>query len=186
MSDDALAEVYAYVERAYVRLQAADVLTHCLENGDAEPVQKLVEELVLVGTQSLSALREILAEVTSRKTQLRDDQNQIFSKLDDALKGYGASLLGSHTPLSVGHLTPVGFLALLRQQGVEDDNDQLICLQFFQDTIEFMGGIEKHLRLLDEIEIYLQDWLWGLIYQSTHEEWAEESSPPRQPKQWLL
>ena len=186
MSDDALAEVYAYVERAYVRLQAADVLTHCLENGDAEPVQKLVEELVLVGTQSLSALREILAEVTSRKTQLRDDQNQIFSKLDDALKGYGASLLGSHTPLSVGHLTPVGFLALLQQQGVEDDNDQLICLQFFQDTIEFMGGIEKHLRLLDEIEIYLQDWLWGLIYQSTHEEWAEESSPPRQPKQWLL
>jgi hypothetical protein len=163
MSDDALAEVYAYVERAYVRLQAADVLTHCLENGDAEPVQNLVEELILVGTQSISALREILAEVASRKTQLRDDQNQIFSKLDDELKGYGASLLGAHTPISVGHLTPVGFLALLRQQGVE-----------------------QHLRLLDEIEVYLQDWLWGLIYQSTHEEWAEESSPPRQPKQWLL
>lgn len=186
MSDDALAEVYAYVERAYVRLQAADVLTHCLENGDSEPVKNLVEELVLVGTQSLSALREILAEVGTRKKQLREDQNQIFSKLDDALKDYGARLLGTYTPLSIGHLTSVGFLALLRQQGVDDDQDQLICLQYFQDTTEFMGGIEKHLRLLDEIETYLQDWLWGLIYQSTHEGWAEESSPPRQPKRWLL
>lgn len=186
MSDDALAEVYAYVERAYVRLQAADVLTHCLENGDSEPVQNLVEELVLVGTQSLSALREILAEVTSRKKQLRDDQNQIFTKLDDALKEYGARLLGSYTPLSVGHLTPVGFLALLRQQGVEDDKDQMICLQFFQDTTEFMRGIEGHLRLLDEIETYLEDWLWGLIYQSTHEGWADETPPQKQQKRWLL
>ena len=81
MSDDALTEVYAYVERAYVRLQAADVLTHCLEEGDPAPVQDLVEELVLVGTQSMSAIREILAEVASRKTQLRDDQNQIFSPM---------------------------------------------------------------------------------------------------------
>ena len=186
MSDDALTEVYAYVERAYVRLQAADVLTHCLEEGDPAPVKNLVEELVLVGTQSLSALREILAEVASRKTQLRDDQNQIFSKLDEALKGYGASLLGSQTPLSVGHLTPVGFMALLRQQGVEDEKDQLTCLQFFQDTIEFMRSLEKHLRLLDEIETYLHDWLWSLIYQSTHEEWAEESSRAIHQKQWLL
>ncbi len=186
MSDDALAEVYAYVERAYVRLQAADVLTHCLENGDSEPVQNLVEELVLVGSQSLSALREILAEVTSRKKQLREDQNQIFSKLDDALKEYGARLLGSYTPLSVGHLTPVGFIALLRQQGVDDDKDQMICLQFFQDTTEFMRGIEVHLRLLDEIETYLQDWLWGVIYQSAREGWAEETPPQKQQKRWLL
>lgn len=186
MSDDPLTDVYAYVERAYVRLQAADVLTHCLEKGDAAPVQNLVEELLLVGSQSLSALREILAEVESRKTQLRDDQNQIFSKLDDALKGYGAGLVGLHTPLSVGHLTPVGFLTLLRQQGVEDDDDQLVCLKLFQDTLEFMVGIEKHLRFLTEIEIYLQDWLWGLIYQSTHEEWTDGSSPTTQPKQWLL
>lgn len=186
MSDDALAEVYAYVERAYVRLQAADVLTHCLENGDSEPVMNLVEELVLVGPQSLSALREILAEVASRKKQLREDQNQIFSKLDEALKDYGARLLGAYTPLSIGHLTSVGFIALLRQQGVEDDKDQLICLQFFQDTTEFMSGIEKHLRLLDEIDSYLQDWLWGLIYQSTHEGWEEEPSSTKRPNRWIL
>ena len=56
MSDDAITAVYDFVERAYIRLQAGEVLNHCLDKGDAVPLHNLVEGLVLAGPQSLSVL----------------------------------------------------------------------------------------------------------------------------------
>jgi hypothetical protein len=51
MQKDPLEAVNAFVERAYVRLQAGEVLLYCLEREDAAPMRTLVEELVLAGPQ---------------------------------------------------------------------------------------------------------------------------------------
>jgi len=185
MADHPLVAVYAYVERAYLRLQASDVLTHCLDKENAEPMHDLVEELVLAGPQSLSALREILAEVASRKAQLKDDQHQAFSKMKDDLKGYAVDIPGLQTPSSFTHLTPVSLLSLLRQQGVEKDLELLTCLQLMQDTLDLINKVVEHLGLLDEIEIYLQDWMWGLLYQSARQGWPEGGSLTAQ-KNWPI
>jgi hypothetical protein len=32
-----------------------------------------------------------------------------------------------------------------------------------------MVSLVKHIRLLEEIETYLKDWLWGLAYQSARQ-----------------
>ncbi len=173
MAEHPLVAVYAYVERAYLRLQASDVLTHCLEKENAAPMQNLVEELVLAGPQSLSALREILAEVASRKAQLKDDEHQAFSKMKDDLKRYAVNIPGLHTPISLARLTPVGLLSLLRQQGVDKDMDLLTCLQLLEDTLDLIKKVAEHIGLLEEIEIYLQDWMWGLMYQSARQGWPE-------------
>lgn len=173
MADDPLLAVYAYVERAYLRLQASDVLTHCLEESDAEPMHNLVENLVLAGPQSLSALREILAEVILRKTQLKEDQQEVFSKLKDDLKLYVVNIPGLHTLNTLSRLTPIGFLSLLRQQGVEKDKDLLSCLQLLQASMEMIRSVSDHLSLLEEIEVYLQDWMWSLMYQSARQGWPE-------------
>lgn len=173
MAEHPLMAVYAYVERAYLRLQACDVLTHCLEQENTDPMQKLVEELVLAGPQSLSALREILAEVATRKAQLKDDQHQVFLKMKDDLKRYKVNIPGLHTPDSLARLTPVGILSLLRQQGVKKEHDLLTCLQLLQDTLDLIDKVVEHLGLLEEIEICLQDWMWGLMYQSTRQGWPE-------------
>ena len=82
---DPLGSVFSFVERAYLRLQASDVLTHCLEDGNTAPLQSLVEELVIAGPQSLRAIREILIEVKSRKVQLKEDLYQINSRLEDGI-----------------------------------------------------------------------------------------------------
>lgn len=173
MSDDPLLAVYEYVERAYVRLQAGEVLNHCLDNGNPLPIHDLVEGLVLVGPQSLSVIREIIAEVGARKAQLSDDRNQIYHRLARNIKAHGVCLPLQFTALTFDRLTPAIFLAFLKQQGITDEVVQIQCIRLFQDTKELIGSLNENVKLLDDIEHYLQDWLWGLIYQSSRQEWLD-------------
>jgi hypothetical protein len=185
MDEDPLADVYSYVERAYVRMQAGEVLTQCLEEGRLAPLQSLVEMLIVVGPQSLDSLREILAEVYARKTQIKNDQHQVFGKLENELKVYNIRLGGVHSLISLARLTPMAFLAFLRSQNVEDEKDQLICMQRLEEALELMKSLENHLHLLDDIEVYLHDWLWGLIYQSAHLDWGDLSESKKQDRRPL-
>ncbi len=125
MADDPLDAVYSYVERAYIRLQAGDVLIRCLDEATAAPIQQMVETLILAGPGSISVLQEILAEAEQRKGQILDDLHQ--------LKARAASP------------------------------------ELNQDGNEIIGNLEARIRLLEEIETYLQDWVWGLAYQSTRQ-----------------
>jgi hypothetical protein len=177
MDEDALENVFSYVERAYVRMQAGDVITQCLDEGRLTPLQSLVEMLIVVGPQSLDALREILSEVSARKSQIKNDQHQVFIKLENELKDYGVQLGGAHSLMSLARLTPAVFLAFLRSQKVEDESDQYFCLQRLEEALDLMRLLVRHLDMLDEIEIYLQDWLWGLMYESAQEDWGEAPKP---------
>lgn len=185
MDEDPIEAVYAFVERAYVRLQAADMLTLCLEEGRLWPLQTMVEWLVIAGPQSLSALREILAEVYMRRSQLKNDQHQVFAKLEKELKGFGIQLGGVHSLMSLSRLTPVAFLALLRNQNIQNERDQLACLQRLDEALDVMNSLDQHLSLLGEIEVYLEDWLWCLIYQSAQQDWGEKKMLPSRDR-WTL
>lgn len=125
MADDPLEAVFSMVERAFIRLQAGDVLLSCLEGNDTTPVQKLVEGLVLAGPQSLNALREVRAEAASRKSEL------------------------------------IGELA-----ASEGSMDQITC----------------QIILLEEVEIYIDDWMWGLMYQSAHLRGGDVKKAGRKPR----
>ena len=67
MGNKPASTIYSIVEKAYFRLQAGDVLTHCMEDGTTEPIHEMIQEMVLAGPQSLEALREILAESVEEK-----------------------------------------------------------------------------------------------------------------------
>src|SRR5512136_557340 len=92
MANKPPSSIYSIVEKAYFRLQAGDVITHCLEDGSTNPIHEMIQEMVLAGPQSLEALREILAEVSKRKSQVYDDLNQVINQLSIILKGYGINL----------------------------------------------------------------------------------------------
>jgi hypothetical protein len=185
MYEDPLEAVYAFVERAYVRMQAAEVLTQCLDEGRLSPLQDLVEALVLAGPDSLDILREILLEVDARKSQIRQDQHQVFARLESNLEQYGVRLGKAHSPASLMRLTPAALLALLRSQQVVDEEDQVACLGHFREALEVMSALMAHLYLLNEIEAYLMDWLWGLVYQSVHQGWENEKYLASKNR-WLL
>jgi hypothetical protein len=96
MADDPLDAVYSYVERAYIRLQAGDVLIRCLDEGYATPIQQMVETLVLAGPRSMGVLQEILAEAEQRKGQIMDDLHQLKAQAaNPELTSDGSEIIGN-------------------------------------------------------------------------------------------
>ncbi len=177
MPDDSLENIYAYAERAYVRMQASDILMRCLEDASVSPMHQLVESLVLAGPESLEVLREILAETNLRKVQVDDDLQQVLSGLKTNLEGYGVRLRSIRKPLAIIRIRPVRFLSILRSQGVIDEEVQTTCLQLLRDARDLVISLQEHYALLVEIERYLEDWMWGVFYQSVHQ--TQNISAPR-------
>jgi len=169
MLDESLDAVFSMVEKAFVRLQAGDVLVSCLEKDDTAPMQKLVEGLVLAGPQSLNALREIRAEVTTRKVELQEEIARVFSKMEDELHSLGVNLAVLPDHISIHHLEPSNFNHLLGHQGFPDDASQVKCARLLNSSKEIMSQLARQILLLDEVELYLDDWIWGLMYQSAHQ-----------------
>jgi hypothetical protein len=130
MADDPIDAVYSYVERAYVRLQAGDILIRCMEEGNALPMQQMVEGLVLAGPQSLSVLREMRTESAHRKSQILDDLHQVYSDLENSLGTFGVVLTGVKSAVAITELKSVRFVGMMEEQGVLEEETQMVCLQF--------------------------------------------------------
>jgi hypothetical protein len=169
MKDDPLEEVHAFVEKAYFRLQAGDILLRCLEVGSPIPIQQVVEGLVLAGPDSIGIIREILVELSHRKAQLWDDANQLLTDFEASLKRYEIELPAIANALAVTTLSPSQFIAILDEQGITDDKRQGACLQIFRNSRELMASLGENIFLLNEIQSYLQDWLFGLAQLSARQ-----------------
>jgi hypothetical protein len=169
MFDDPLEVVFSMVEKAFMRIQAGDVLVTCLEKEDTAPVQKLVEGLVLAGPSSLNALREIRAEVDARRTELQSEIARIFSSMEESLKNWGVNLAGL-TERSSMYGLEAGYLGrLLIQQGIGDEYHLKECTKLLNSSKSTMSHLARQILLLDEVAIYLEDWMGGLMYQSAHQ-----------------
>jgi hypothetical protein len=177
MEHDPLDAVYSFVERAYIRLQAGDVLFRCMEERDISPLQSWVEGLVYAGPKNLDALREILAEVSERQSQSDEDIRQVLEDFRSSLKSFGVRVVGYESGQSLVRLTPIRLLSVLREQGITEEETQVACLQLLRDTRDLVTSLASYARLLDEIETYLQDWLWGLMYQTAHQEMVQRARP---------
>lgn len=157
--------IYSIVEKAYYRLQAGDVLSHCMEDGSTDPIHEMIQEMVVAGPQSLEALREILGEAIKRKTQVYDDLNQVTNQLSIILKGYGINLEGYGGNQILQSLTENQLLDLMDAQNIVETETRSGCLQVMKDSRELINTLNGKIQLLENIERYLKDWLWGLTYQ---------------------
>lgn len=183
MFDDSLDVVFSMVERAFMRIQAVDVLFTCLEKEDTTPIHKMVEGLVLAGPSSLNALREIQAEVDTRRTELQSEIARTFSSMEETLKDWGVNLTGltersSMHGLDVGHLG-----SLLSQQGIVDEYRLKECTRLLNSSKVAMSHLARQILLLDDVTIYLEDWMGGLMYQSAHQ-WGESLVSSAKPRHW--
>ncbi len=165
MATDPIEAVYTFVERAYVRLQAGELLERCLEEQDTAPIQQWVEGLVLAGPQSLYILREIIAEVNFRRVQAGEDLGKVVSDFEVTMKDMGVLLDGKQNALSLRFLTPMRLLSLLREQGIIEESIRKECLRALRSARHSAAILVSQIHLLKGIEAYLQDWLWGVVYQ---------------------
>ncbi|MBN2146565.1 MAG: hypothetical protein JW726_04215 [Anaerolineales bacterium] len=170
--------VYSYVEKAYTRMQAGDVLIRCLEVGTVRPIQELAEGLILAGPKSLDALREVLAETVQRKSQVKDDLHQVFTELRSVLRSYGIQLEPVESDDHLQRLTPFDLLRLIREEGVNDRTTQDACLNVLHNSHDLIASLSANLHLLADVESYLQDWMYSLAYQSARRGSEEDAPAP--------
>lgn len=165
MANKASISIYSIVEKAYFRLQAGDVINHCLEDGSTEPVHEMIQELVVAGPQSLDALREILGEAQKRKAQVHDDLNQVTNQIAIILMGYGVALDKQGSNQMLQSINEHELQSMLDEQKIVEKEARSGSLQVLRDSQELLNTLKAKIQLLDHIETYLQDWLWGLTYQ---------------------
>lgn len=165
MANKPAASIYSIVEKAYFRLQAGDVLTRCLDDGTIDPVHEMIQEMVLAGPQSMDALREILGETMKRKAQVYDDLNQVTNQLAIILKGYGISLERQGGSQALRSLNELQLVQMLDEQNIVVPDARTESVQVLKDSQELIGTLNAKIQLLENIENYLSDWLWGLTYQ---------------------
>jgi len=160
-----------FSEMAYVRVKAGDVLIHCLEEGNGEPMQELVEALVLAGPENLVVMREILTETNQRKVQVGDDISQVLSGLRVNLQSYNIRLRGMRKASTLVEMTPGRFMALIKHHGILELDAQDACMQLFKDAQDLTVSLSGHYTLLAHIEEFLEDWIMGVSYQLAHQEY---------------
>jgi hypothetical protein len=161
--------IYTIVEKTYYRLQAGDVLTHCIEDGSSAPIHEMIQEMVIAGPQSLDALREILGETIKRKSQVHDDLSQVINQLSIILKGYGLNLDAYGGKQVLQKIDENQLIEMMNTQELFEADTRTGCLQVLMDSKELITTLDSKIQLLENIENYLQDWLWGLTYQSIRE-----------------
>ena len=174
MASKPTSPIYSIVEKAYYRLQAGDVLSHCIEDSSSEPIHEMIQEMIIAGPQNLEALREILSETLKRKSQVHDDLNQVINQLSIILHGYGINFENLGGSQVVQKFDERQLIKLLDSQEIFETDARKACLQVLIDSKDLIKSLRSKIVLLENIENYLQDWLWGLTYQSIRHS-AEEA-----------
>ena len=164
---------------SFARIQAGDVLVKCLEDHSEAPIQRLVEALILAGPESLSVLREISSETSQRKLQVEDDMQQVLTGWKSNLESFGIPLRGLKRARIVSQMDTERFLAWLKSHGVAEEESQEVCIQLKKDLCDLLVTLNSNYALLDRIEKYLNDWIWGVFHQLVHQGVSASSLPDR-------
>ena len=166
MADESLDFLLKTAGREYLRARLDLVIRECFETANPEPIHKFIQKLVLAGPSTLELLQEIEAEVHLRRDQVRDDLHQVLDGLRENLLSQGIQVSEERQIRLLTKGKPEKIQKLLHAQGIVDRCIQNECMQLLRDSHELVKTLDLRLHLLDEMDIYVEDWMWGLYYQS--------------------
>jgi len=173
MMTDPLDELLSITERSYIRLEAEQLVSQCLDWGDAAPFFKLLEELVLAGTGSLGILREVLGVIRTMKANLSQEGLALRRDLLEAMAEFGVALpglLSTDAPAAFRQICSHELRERVRELagGLGHDDQALldeICIEAGNKVMNLAG----RMAILRQLERSVLDWLDGLAYQAAHD-----------------
>ncbi len=184
MSEKSLEDLLAIAERSFVRMEAQELIGQYLEEGDQTPFEKLLENLVLAGTSSLSLLRDILEEIRATKSSLSLEGVDLRQELIEAMAD-----LGIQPPPRIPQSNPETILPL-QQFSLEDSlyditgalaaEDAQLLEDTCGDTGKRVAHIGRKLLLLNDIEQSVMDWFHCLTYEAARSLEFEIGRGPQQ------
>lgn len=165
-----LDDLLNFAHQSYVRMEAEQLITECLELGDPAPFNDMVEGLVLAGTSSLMLLREVLDEVLSVKSNLSQEGLGIRQDVVDALSEFGLHLPQllyidapeafrqiSKLPLKLGPNNVSGKLHM---------EDKILLQEICMEAGERVNQISHRLAMVSSFEDSVRDWMRCLAYEA--------------------
>ena len=169
-----LDDLLTLAERTYVRMQAGELIGHCLEQGDIKPFQELVEQLVLAGAVSLPVLREIREEILDLQSTLRQEGLAVRHDLRQALTGFGRhmpQLLGRDFPDMLWEVRSQRLQSRIHEAARDMSGEDLRLVdQVCKEAGERAVRIATRLGVLGHLEASVEDWLGSLAYQAVRVE----------------
>jgi hypothetical protein len=165
-----LDDLLSFAEQSYIRMQAEELISHCLAQGDTSPFENLVEGLVLAGASSLAVMHEILEEIRIAKTHHSQEGLGVRQDLADALEEFGVrlpQLVAVAAPEAFHKIVSQGLRREIKQAapGLEKEDEALleeICV----DAAERITKVARRMTLLNQIEANLRDWSGSLAYHA--------------------
>ncbi len=167
-----LDDLISLAERTYIRLEAEQLIEDCLNKADLEPFNKLLQELVMVGTDSLTVLREILTVIRSVSSTLNQEGIVIQHELKKTLTQFGVDL--PSTPLgktqeSFWQIYHYGFYQEIKAHATWlKMEDQMLLEDVCTEAGKRVAQIVRRLVLLKGLEENVVDWINGMIYEIAH------------------
>jgi hypothetical protein len=179
-----LDELLSIAERAYVRMQAGQLISQCLEQGDPTPFNGLVEQLVLAGSPSLAVLREIHDEISSMRTSLRQEGMAVRQHLKEAFAGFGLhmpQLISLDAPETFRNICGPTLRNAVREAArVMTTEDQALLDELCVEAGERVSAIASRLALLGRLHSAVEDWVSSLAYEAAHDlEFPDRDTFPR-------
>jgi hypothetical protein len=170
--DHPLNELLKVAERAYVRMEAEQLIEDCLHHGDVSSFDNLVEELVLAGASSLEVLREILLVIRARKSDAGQEGINVRQDLMDALAEFDleipSTLQGSPVDARLRICADELSEEVRRSMDQLNAEDAFLVQEICREAGRRVEKIAYQVAMLSKLEASVLDWIDGLAYESAH------------------
>jgi hypothetical protein len=169
---DPLDEILTFAERSYIRYESEQLITECLQRRDTSPFFKLLEELVLAGSSSLTVLWEVLGVIRTYKSELGQQGLDVRADLMQAMEEFGV-----HFPELVVASPPEAFRQIcsrelrMRVQDMADAlelDDEALLEEICVEAGNKVTAIAGRMAILTQLENNVLDWIDGLAYEAAH------------------
>jgi hypothetical protein len=176
---DPLDEILTFAERSYVRYESEQLISECLERRDTSPFFKLLEDLVLAGSSSLSILWEVLGVIRTFKSELGQQGIDVRADLIQAMSEFGV-----HFPELIAASPPEAFRQICSRElqnrvhemaSVLELDDEALLEEICVEAGSKVTAIAGRLAILTQLEDNVLDWIDGLAYEAMHnlsDEWG--------------
>ncbi|MDF1499482.1 MAG: hypothetical protein P1P76_03320 [Anaerolineales bacterium] len=180
---DPLEEILTFAERSYIRQESEQLIAECLERRDTGPFFRLLEDLVLAGSTSLSVLWEVLGVIRTFKAELGQQGIDVRADLMQAMSEFGV-----HFPELVAASPPEAFRQICsrelrkRVQDMADAlelDDEALLEEICVEAGNKVAAIAGRLAILSQLENNVLDWIDGLAYEAMHrlpDDWGQPST----------
>jgi hypothetical protein len=179
-----LDDLLTFAERAYVRMEAEQLIAQCLDQGDPALFNDLLKGLVLAGSSSLGVMREILEEVRSTRSSLVKEGIEVRRSLADTMTGFGLEVPGALATDAPESLRLICSQRLEREarkaSSALSPEDALLLEELCSEASDRVTQIARRMGLLMKLEESVRDWIAGLVYEASqaHTDWHQANPSP--------